>query len=209
MEMKMAKKTEKTGISMHQADLLRKRLKDIVIANAQTCKDLYWAVYESDVQMVRNGSGQLEYCWKVWGYDTWEDYVGKELDMHVTTAYAFKKIWEVFWVDLAGAWDESLLLGVSKMRILTAAALTKQNVNKWLKKAATMNCRLLRAEVFGTEELKSFTAIVSASNLQRLNKIIDQGRNTFGEDLTRGEVLTNILKSWADDHPKTRLRKVG
>lgn len=185
------------AISQKQATLLRTKIQGFVDAGKENAMDLCWACYEADTQMVRV-KGQLEHCWKVWGYPTWEEYVGQEMGLHMTTAYAYKKIWEVFYVDFNGAWDKSLLLSITKMRLLSVAPLTKKNINTWLKRAAGVNCRKLRAMVYDTEELRNFSTLVTVKELERINQILDQGRDVYGEeDAPRGKVLVSILRDWA------------
>lgn len=185
-----------TYLSTKQSEELRRRIKDVVSSHKKASLDLCEVIYESDVQMTRV-KGDYVYCWKAWGFESWEDYVGVEIGMHMTTAYAYKKIWEVFCVDLVGAWDVGLLQPITKMRLLSAALLNKKNVNAWLRKAATMNCRELRAAVYDTEELRHFSIEVSDPQLNRINRVLEQGRAVYGE-VSKGQLLANILKEWSD-----------
>lgn len=175
--------------------------------------DICWVLYEVDHTVVRV-AGALVPVWEAWGYKDWNDFVGLEMGLHPQTAYVYKRIWETFYVDLAGAWDAKLLQSITKMRILCAANLTKRNVNAWLKKASKMTCAKLVAEVYNTEELHSFTASVTGAELTALNKAIDTARSAFGEDLPRGEALVRIVSEWAQmvkntKSTRAKLRAVG
>ena len=186
------------SLTPKQAEELRQKLVGMAKANRETCMDVCWACYESNVAMTRDGNGELVYCWQTWGHDTWESYVGKELDLHLTTAYSFAKIWEVFMVQLEGAWDRELLLGITKMRLLSSANLTKKNVNSWLRRAATMTCRELRAAVYETDELHSFAASLTAPQMKQVLNALEVAKAAFphGEKMSRGDLLARVMKDW-------------
>lgn len=200
-------KKDHTTVSESKANLFREKIQGIVADHAQKSIDLCWALYEADHMLVRIGD-TLTPVWEAWGYKDWGDFVGKEMGLHPTTAYAYKRIWETFYVDLAGAWDANNLQSITKMRILCAAKLTKKNVNAWLKKAGKMTCAKLVAEVYGTEELHNFAATVTTSELRAINKAILDGRQVFGDKLPRGEVLVHILKEWSTMHRNVQSPKL-
>lgn len=191
--------TKQPTLTSKQTEQFRAKIDSIVSSVRTAAMDLCWAAYESDVNMTRV-DGELVFCWQTWGYSSWEEFVGKELDLHVTTAYAYKRIWEVFYVDLAGAWDTSMLLGITKMRHLTSAPLTKANVNAWLKRAKKHTCRELVALIYEREDIHSFAVPLTASQLKQVHRTLDQARSAFskGEKMTRGQRLTAILREWAE-----------
>lgn len=203
--------TEPKALTKKRADLLRTKVQDIVESHAQGSMDLCWALYEIDHTVVRV-AGNLVPVWETWGYKTWDDFVGKEVGLHPHTAHLYKRVWEVFYVDLAGAWDANLRLGITKMRILCAANLNRKNVNSWLKKAKGMTCAKLLAEVYDTQELHSFTASVTSREMAQLKKGVEAAREAFGEDLPRGQALVKIVNEWtkiAQGAAKPKLRLVS
>jgi len=185
-------------LSPKKAAQFLEKIQTIVQAGREASMELCWAAYESDVSMTRDSKGELVFCWKAWGYDSWEEFVGKELDLHVTTAYAYKKIWEVFYVELAGAWDVSLLLGITKMRhVSNVEGLTKSNVTAWLKRAKKMTCRELVPLVYNQPEKFSFAVPLTARQMKTTKKALDQAKTVYGnEKMTRGEAITEILQEW-------------
>jgi hypothetical protein len=201
--------TEPKGLSPRQADAFRARVTDIISSGRKTAMDLCWAAYESDVNMTRV-KGKLVFCWAAWGYESWEDYVGKELDLHMTTAYAYKKIWETFYVTFEGAWDPSLLVGITKMRHLSSAPLTKSNINAWLRKAAKMTCKELSEQIFDHDGMRSFAVPVTSAQLKVMQRTLDEAKTTFskGENMSRGQLMTNIMREWLElkANAKPRLR---
>lgn len=192
-----------SSITPKQATTLRYQIQEVVRTTSRGTMDLCWACYEADTQMVRVGD-KVDFVWKVWGYETWEEFAGCELGLHMTTAYAFRKVWEVFYIDLSGSWDEELLLPITKMRILSRVV-TKDNVEGWLKKARTVNCRKLRALVYGEAEVRSFATTVSLADFDRIQRILERGKD-FYDGCSKGEALANILKEWESTHRKTRLK---
>jgi len=188
---------EEKALTQRASNLLRQKVRDIVDRHTQGSMDLCWALYETDRTLVRVG-GELVTVYEAWGFKDWNEFVGKEFGMYPTTAYNYLRVWETFYVDLAGAWTVGNLPGITKMLILCSlgSKLTKKNVNSWLKKANGMTCRRLRAEVFGTDELHYFSTPVTGRDFKIVKKGIELGREAFGEDLSRGEVLAKMLKEW-------------
>lgn len=206
--------TTTSTLTSKQTEQFHTKIESIVGNGRAAAMDLCWAAYESDVNMTRV-DGELVFCWSTWGYTSWEEFVGKELDLHVTTAYAYKRIWEVFYVDLAGAWDTSMLLGITKMRHLTAAPLTKTNVNAWLRKAKRLTCRELVAQIYDRDQLHSFAVPLTASQMKQVHKVLEQAKTTFakGESMSRGQVVAAIMREWSElkaaPQGKARLKLVG
>lgn len=191
--------SEEKPLSKGQATKLRRQIAEIVQQRSKFDLDLCWAVYETYDRMVMVG-GEPVFIWVAWGFEDWKEFIGKELGLYPATAYAYRHIWEVFGVELDGAWDKNLLLGVTKMRILAAdQGINRRNANKKLRDAADMTCRQLRAEVFDTEELRHFHVSVTDAEMTALKKGLDDARKTLGgeaEELTRGELLTFIVEEW-------------
>lgn len=194
---------------------LRTKIQGIVDTYARSSSDICWALYET-YYAETNVGGKPVAVYEAWGYKSWHEYVGLELGLHPTTAYALKRIWEVFYVRLAGSWDVGNLLPLTKMRILCAVErLDKRNVNSWLKRAKSMTCPQLVAEVYGTEELHTFSVSVTGKEMKALLKVIEDARGAFGDDLPRGEVLVRVAAEWhamlknTSSKARSKLRLVG
>lgn len=196
-------------MTVKQIDSLHERVKTIVDENKRASIELCMAVWETNTSMV-NVDGEYKYCWETWGHKSWEDFLGKEMHLHLNTAYRLSKVWETFYVDLQGAWDLSLLLGITKMKLLTAAPLTQRNVESWLRKAAAMNCRQLRAAVHNTEELHQFATQLTGSQMNAIKRALEQAKSSYtrGEKMGRGELLVHIVRDWANAN-KPSLRNVA
>ena len=205
----MKKEKKDAPLTKRGADELRKRISGIVENNAKSSMDVCWALYETERTTVYI-AGQTMFVWEAWGYKEWGDFVGHEMHLRPTTAYAYRKVWEVFYVDLQGAWDVSLLLPITKMRILSAAYLTKKNVNSWLKKGAKLTCAKLVAEVYETEELKHFSVSLTKRQHATLKRDLDFAREQFdgGDELPRGDVLFKIVSEWTTLAKKSKGRKL-
>lgn len=182
-------------LSEKSATLLRTKIQDIVEKHAQASMDVCWALYETDHTLARIGGQQVP-IWEAWGYKSWQEFVGIEMGIHPTTAYCYKRVWETFYVRLAGAWDANNLLPITKMRILCAAKMDKRNVNSWLKKAKAMTCPQLIAAVYGTEELHTFATTLTKKEMDFMRKAIEDARVAFGTDRPRGEVLVRVVEEW-------------
>ena len=188
-----------------QADQLRERIQSVVDKGIQSSIELAQMVWESDVNMVRV-DGDLKYCWQVWGHDSWETFLGKEMHLPLKTGYGLKKVWQVFYVDLVNDWNKKLVVGISKMRILTSADLNARNVESWLRKAKELTCAKLQAKINGGEERKSFAVRVTGSQATTINRAIDYVRSMHpkGDSMSRGEVLAYMAKLAREATPAAR-----
>lgn len=189
------------------AERFRAKIQDFVSAHAKASIELCWALYETDHALVLIG-GQPTSLWEAWGYKSWREFVGVELGMHPTTAYCYRRVWEVFYVELAGAWAEKDLLPITKMRILCAAKMDKNNVTAWLTKAKKMTCPQLVAAVYGTEELHTFATSMTAKEMEAVRNAIEDARGAFGTDLPRGGILARMVQEWQTMH-KTAIKVRG
>lgn len=193
----MIKKAE-NQLTPAQTASFRDRIQSVVEASKTASIDLCQMVYESDVNMVRV-NGELKACWEAWGYDDWQEFLGKEMHLHLQTAYGLKKVWQVFYVDLVNDWNKELLLGITKMRLLTRLKLTPRNVESKLRQAKGMNCAKLLAMVSDTEEVHSFAVKLTGSQMNAMRKAIERlrGSLTNGENMTRGELLVHMARDAA------------
>ena len=193
----MSKSKVAGTMTAKQADTLHDRIQAVVASSRSSSVDLCMAVWETYTSMV-NVNGELKYCWETWGHKSWEDFLGKEMDLHLKTAQALARVYEIFYVDLQGSWDPNLLLGITKMRLLSSVNLTPRNVESWLRKARNMNCRELRAAVHGTEELHQFQLSLTGSQITAIRRALDQAKSsvTKGEKMKRSELLVHIVRSW-------------
>lgn len=200
---------DKTQITAAKAEALLDKVRNVVAENAKSTFDLCQILYETDRAVVSVG-GRIVFAYETWGYKTWFDFVETEVGLHEQSANAYRRVYEVFGVELAGAWDTGKPLPITKMRILTAANLTKANVRAWIKKAEKMTCCKLVAEIYGTAELAHFHASVSKRGLNEINRALAAARDDFGQDLPKGDLLVKALSEWADIRKKTRrLRSVA
>ena len=201
---------QEVKLTVKQADTLRSRVQSATRASAEATFHLCELLHESFISVVNTNKG-WKFVWEYWGYKTWFDFVEIEVGMHETTANSYKKIWEVFGIELNGAWDFADALPVTKMRILSAADINKRNVKAWLHKAARMTCCELQAEVYGTEVMHTLAVSVSKRELQTINKALKAARGDYEnpKKVTRGELLLGIVKDWqqarAKDDPKLKL----
>jgi hypothetical protein len=184
-------------LTKKQASLLRDRLQNVVRANAEADFDLCQLLYETFTSVVKV-SGEWLFVWEHWGFESWHSLVEKEVGIHENTAYAYKKVWEVFGIELAGTWDMSEILPITKMRLLSIADINSKNVKSWFKKAQRMSCCELQAEVYNTEVQHTLAIKVTKKELRDINKALESARKEYEEPnrVPRGELLANIVREW-------------
>ena len=141
--------------------------------------------------------------WTAWDHDSWEAYVEVELGIHMTTAANFRRMHEVYNIDLAGSIDSDSMNGISytKLKILTRVV-TKRNVNGWLKKAKKLSCCELEEEVMhvlrgdGKVGAIHTLAILCTKNEQKRARDIIQQYQADNQTRRPGEALLAILEEW-------------
>jgi len=192
-------------ITMRQADELRRKCRGIHTQGKKLSMVQCEAVWESECTVVKK-DGAFVYCWALWGYTSWEEFLGKEMDLHLVNGYLLRNVWQVFGIELKGAWDKDLLLGPTKMKLLTKVTLNRKNVNMWLRKAAAMTCKALRAEVYETEEKHTLQLQLTGSQFKQVRGALEIARSSIshGEKMDRAELLTRIIGEWSAGHRQRR-----
>ena len=206
------KTDQTTEITSAEASRLRKEIKQLVKRHKHGSMTLCRIVYQASFSMV-SVAGDPTFVWQLWGYKSWEDFIGLELSLHTTTAYAYRRIWKRFYVELQGCWDEANLLPITKMRLLCSdRGMNQRNVNTKLKAAATKTCSKLMSEIYGVEELCHFSASMDASEMKTVKKAISKYRSAFGEEaeaMPRGQIVANMLREWSQIHDNVERSKRG
>ncbi|KKL73255.1 hypothetical protein LCGC14_2076730 [marine sediment metagenome] len=190
---------EQIKLTERKAGLLLDKVRDAVRVGAQAIFDLCWLLYECDRSVVYVGDDPV-FVYETWGYKDWFDFVEVEVGVHAHTANVYRKIGRVFGEDLNGAWDTGEPLPVTKMAILAAwPDLTRQNVRSKMKWARKKTCCQMQHELLGRERPIQMAFGVSEAEQRDINKAIKLARGKFDEggEMTRGELIANILHQWA------------
>ncbi len=184
-------------VSMKNAEALRNKCRSTYNRGKTLSMEQCEAVWETESTVVRV-NGEFVYCWVLWGYTSWEDFLGKEMDLHLRTAYTLRNVWQLFGVELKGAWDADLLLGPTKMKLLTYAPINRKNANSWLRKAKAMTCKALAAEVFDKDEKHTLQLELTNSQFRQVRGALEIAKSTIsnGEKMKHGELIAHIVSAW-------------
>lgn len=194
----------KQTISKSQANSLRERAKACAKSSAEMAfqfgKVLY-QVYYTDVNL---GNKTIP-VWKAWGFEDWFLYCECELHMHAATAHSYKNVYNVFGVELNGAWSKSDLLPISKMRAISRIA-DKKNVKKWLKDAKKWSVCQTEEEVEYAltgkrKRMRSFAAKMTDANFREIKGVLKEAAELY-DDLDRGELMTELFRQWRKSYSK-------
>jgi hypothetical protein len=189
-------------ISTSKANTLRQRAVDVVQQETKKVLELaevLWETWAFDVKV----NGVDTALWTAWDHDTWEEYVEVELGIHMTTAANFRRMHEVYNIDLKGAIEDASMEGISytKLKILTRVA-TKKNVNAWLRKAKKISCCALEEEVahvlYGDGKVGAVhtLAILCTKREQKRMRDIIMQYQSDNETRRPGAALLAILEEW-------------
>lgn len=186
----------KTGAdSLRAAAQAAKR--QVAQGHMELCRVL-WETYYACVEV----RGKLVEVHELWGYGSWADYVETELDLHWQTASAYRRVHDVFEVDLEGFYDRTKVVGITKMRILTRAGLTKRNVAGWLNKAAKMSCCELEHAVSGHDYSYTISLTLSEKDKFAVEDALERAKKFYGIT-SRGEALAQLIRDWAPRNRKS------
>lgn len=146
--------------------------------------------------------------WEAWGFETFLDYVERELGLSGRTASQMRIVWEVFGVKLQGSWHEDQLVGLTKMAML-APVVSSATASEWLLRAKSMTIREL-AGALETESGESTPASkydlharLTATELRDVQAAMHHVRRIYG-DRTQGAQLARIARGWLSAFRKAK-----
>lgn len=136
-------------ITKSEGKVLRKTAQDARtksdVAQWEQAKALH-AIYYSGYSI---GDDEVEYIYKLWGYENWHDYVESEIGIHVGKANVMVQTAHFFVVKMGKDWNKQIL-SPTRMRTLAAAKqVTGKNLNAWITKARNMTPCQLDHELLG------------------------------------------------------------
>ena len=189
-------------ISSSKAETLRTRAVNVVQEETKKVLELaavLWETWACDVKI----NGIDTPLWIAWDHESWEQYVEVELGIHMTTASQFRRMHEVYNIDLNGSIEPESLEGISytKLKILTRVV-TKRNINGWLRKARKLSCCALEEEVahavYGDSKvgaIHTLAILCTKREQKRMRDIIQQYQND-NQMRRPGAALIAILEEW-------------
>src|SRR5512135_900320 len=189
-------------ISSTKADSLRQKAVNIVQEETKKILELaevLWETWAYDVKV----NGIDTPLWTAWDHDTWEQYVEVELGIHMTTAANFRRMHEIYNIELKGSIEPEAMEGISytKLKIMTRVV-TKKNVNAWLRRAKKMSCCGLEEEVmhaiYGSGKVGAVhtLAILCTKREQKRARDIIQQYQSDNQVRRPGAALMAILEEW-------------
>ena len=171
-------------------------------ANAKTQDDLELCrfLYQTRHTLVKEGDENLrffEYC----EYEDWQSYVEQEVGMIGPVAEQYVRVWAKFAVELGDVFDPSLAVNIRKMIHLASqpgGALNEKNVNKMLKRAATLGiddlAALLDPQGEWARSRKHVTYHYPSKDDRTRRQAFRMAHEEFGEDITEGRLFIELCK---------------
>ena len=201
-----------TTLSTQNANLLRKKAVDATKQNTKSVlilAEVLWNTFRYNVKF----NGIESSLWVAWGYKTWFEYVEHELGIHQSTAAAFRRIHEIFQIELEGSFDKELFdqLSATKLRAL-CKVVNKKNVNSWLRRAAKMSCcaldeSILVAQNGGIRANSTHTLAILCTKTEqkKMRDIITEAKELMGLERP-GATLLRVLQEWNNSRVASELR---
>lgn len=191
------------------ANALRKRAVEVTEQNTKSIlalAEVLWETYAHDVKV----NGIATELWIAWGHDDWFQYVEVELGIHMSTAAIYRRMHEVYNIELKESFEPGAMDGISatKLKILTRVV-TKKNINAWLRKAKGLSCCALEEEVDHAIHgggkvgaIHTLAVLMTKSEQRRSRRIIQQAMTDM--DIRRpGKALLTILEEWENIKNRT------
>lgn len=197
-------------LTVTNSNSLRKRAIEVTEQNTKSVLQLaevLWETYTHDVKI----GGNVIALWAAWDYSDWFQYVEVELGIHQTTAAIFRRMHEVYNIDLKDSFDSGVMDGISatKLKILTRVV-TRKNINAWLRKAAKLSCCGLEEEVDDAVHgsgrpgaIHTLAVTCTKSEQKKARAIINKAMIDLGADRP-GKALLQILEEWSQIHSRTK-----
>jgi hypothetical protein len=187
-------------ISKTDARALRKEVSRRAARKTQDDLELCRWLYQTRHALVKDGDENLrffEYC----EYEDWQSYVEQEVGMIGPVAEQYARVWAKFAVELGDHFDPSLAVNIRKMIHLANqpyGAINEKNVNKLLKRAATLGIDDLAALVDPQGEWqrsrKHVTYHFRRQEDRHRRNAFKLLREEFGEDMTEGGLFVELCK---------------
>jgi hypothetical protein len=197
-------------ITSAKAAATRKKAISVMEGNTKSVlllAEVLWETYAYDVKV----NGLLVPLWEAWGHHDWFQYVEVELGIHMTTAAKFRRMHEIYNIDLQDSFEPNAMDGMSATKLtILARVVTKKNVNAWLKKARKLSCCSLDEEVsdalYGTGKIgavHTLAVLCTKSEQRRVRNIIQQAQTDMGIKRP-GKALLTILEEWETIKNRTK-----
>lgn len=196
-------------ITKTAAKRLRKKAKALSEESTRISLDLCEVLYESYYACVHH-EGEIIPAWDLWGFDSWEHFVEKELGLHKGRAHNKRRVWSRMMVDLVDHWDTNLKLSFTKLRTLSChtSIVTHKTVDSWTRKALTMTCCELDLALQGhVGEMTSFTVALDKHEAVELKNILAMARTNPVGLRRRGEAIMAIAREWVELRAKEAQKK--
>ncbi len=198
-------------ITSAKAESLRNRAKEVMEQNTKSVLAMAEVLWETWAYTVTVGGLETN-LWTAWGFADWFAYVEVELGIHQSTAANFRRMHEVYNIELKDSFESDAMDGISatKLKILTRIV-TKKNINAWLRRAKKMSCCSLEEEVLHEltghgrpGAVHTFAILCTKAEQKRMRNLVQQAMTDMGVDRP-GKALFLMLEEW--DTIKHRVKR--
>lgn len=198
-------------ITKRQATELRRKITRIRKSHAVVALELCELYYDTFYAEVSTSNDEVVPAWSLWGYEDWDEFVEHEVKvLHWTTAHKYRRVYETFFVDFEGCWEQSELpTSITNLIALTRAPLTERNLAGWLKKGRELSCCQLDHVLggHGDDDVCDLSMRMTCSQADEFRSLTDKYKETFGV-ASRGDVVLKVLKIFHQAQGKKRKTKL-
>lgn len=200
-----------TSYSKAEAKYLRQRTLNGAQSICRSSLEFARALYEVKTGVLEIGKGEMP-LYEAWDFESWEDYVERELEYHKGTADAYVRIHHTFFVKFAGMWTADLMpKSITKLRALSKVVLAS-NINSWFRRASSMTCceleDVVESSMTGAQRrgrMRTLHVPLSSKELMMVNNAVVRMREETGI-VKRGAALAKVCEQWREMDEKMQRR---
>lgn len=198
----MDKDTQLTGA---QASALREKVKNAANVATQGAINLAAALYEVFYGLATNAKGQPVPVAELWGFESFDDYVEKELHWHQTTGRSYVRVWDELFTRRSLDFD-TLPDSMQQLRLLARISAQPstdaRELKTWITKSKQLSCCEFEAEVeanfgFGKGKRRNLGFMMPWNRVKSAMRTVATAKELYSVQ-TNGEALDKILADWAE-----------
>ena len=174
--------------------MLRRNIKSVAKNKVDVDLDFCKHIFYSKSAYVTTKTGDVPfylYC----GYDTWQDYIEKEVNITTSKARKFASIYSKYFIELEGVFDaKKHAIDVVKLGLLLPIV-DEDNLESLINTARDASQSTLKDLISPSKDStkKTISYRIKKKENSIVNKAIKMARKEFGEDLTEGQLYIAIL----------------
>lgn len=190
-------------LTAEEAALVRGKVREMAGLATKGAIDMACALYNAMYGTTKNAKGQIVPLAEAWEFESFDDYVERELHWHQGTARAYVRVYDELFTK-RGLTMATLPDSIQALKILARisaqASTDARELKAWITKSKQLSCCEFEAEAehafgFGKGKKRNMGFLMPWNRIKSAMKTVDRAREVYGVP-TKGEALDRILADW-------------